>query len=91
MSKYVFLIPLLPLVGFLINGLGRNFLSRALVNIVGCGVLIASFVTSLLVFREVSAPGFTAWVINYFDFINAMMNSTDFSFVVCVHSTHCDV
>ena len=71
MSKYVFLIPLLPLVGFLINGLGRNFLSRALVNIVGCGVLIASFVISLLVFREVSAPGFSAWVINYFDFINA--------------------
>ena len=71
MSKYVFLIPLLPLVGFLINGLGRNFLSRALVNIVGCGVLIASFVISLFVFREVSAPGFSAWVINYFDFINA--------------------
>ena len=71
MSKYVFLIPLLPLVGFLINGLGRNFLSRALVNIVGCGVLIASFVISLLVFREVSAPGFNAWSIHYFDFIKA--------------------
>lgn len=71
MSKYVFLIPLLPLVGFLINGLGRNFLSRALVNIIGCGVLLASFVTSLLVFKEVSAPGFTAWNIHYFDFINA--------------------
>jgi NADH-quinone oxidoreductase subunit L len=71
MSKYVFLIPLLPLVGFLINGLGRNFLSRMLVNIVGCGVLIASFVISLLVFREVSAPGFTAWSIHYFDFIKA--------------------
>jgi NADH-quinone oxidoreductase subunit L len=71
MSKYVFLIPLLPLVGFLINGLGRNFLSRALVNIVGCGVLIASFVISLMVFREVSAPGFKAWSIHYFDFIKA--------------------
>ena len=71
MSKYVFLIPLLPLVGFLINGLVRNFLSRALVNIVGCGVLIASFVTSLLVFKEVSAPGFKAWSIHYFDFIKA--------------------
>ena len=71
MSKYVFLIPLLPLVGFLINGLGRNFLSRALVNIIGCGVLIASFLISLLVFREVSAPGFSAWSIHYFDFIKA--------------------
>jgi NADH-quinone oxidoreductase subunit L len=42
-----------------------------LVNIVGCGVLIASFVISLLFFREVSAPGFTAWSIHYFDFIKA--------------------
>ena len=44
MNKYVFLIPLLPLIGFLINGLGRNFLSRTLVGIIGSGVLIASFV-----------------------------------------------
>ena len=71
MSKYVFLIPLLPLVGFIINGLGRNFLSRMLVNIVGCGVLIASFVVSLLVFREVASPGATPMVIRYFDFIKA--------------------
>ncbi len=71
MSKFVFLIPLLPFVGFLINGLGRNFLSRMLVNIIGCGVLIASFVISILVFREVSAPGFTASAIDYFNFIKA--------------------
>ncbi len=82
MSKYVFLIPLLPLVGFLINGLGRNFLSRMLVNIVGCGVLIASFVVSLLVFREVAAPGATPMVIRYFDFIKAAGLNIEASFLV---------
>lgn len=69
MSKYVFLIPLLPFIGFLINGLFRNYLSRALVSIVGSGVLIASFVVSLLVFQEVNAPGFQTLLIKYFDFI----------------------
>ncbi len=71
MNKYVFLIPLLPFIGFLINGLFRNYLSRALVGIIGSGVLVASFVISLLVFQEVSAPGFQTQLIKYFDFINA--------------------
>ena len=72
MSKFVVLIPLLPLIGFLINGLGRNFLSRTAVIMVGCGVLIASFITSLLLFKEVSAPDFTTQVIVYFDFIKML-------------------
>ncbi len=71
MNKYVFLIPLLPFIGFLINGLFRNYLSRVLVGIIGSGVLIASFVISLLVFQEVTAPGFQTQLIKYFDFINA--------------------
>ena len=71
MNKYVFLIPLLPFIGFLINGLFRNYLSRALVGIIGSGVLVASFVISLLVFQQVTAPGFETQLIKYFDFINA--------------------
>ena len=71
MNKYVFLIPLLPFIGFLINGLFRNYLSRAIVGIIGSGVLVASFVISLLVFQQVTAPGFETQLIKYFDFINA--------------------
>jgi NADH-quinone oxidoreductase subunit L len=76
------LIPLLPLVGFLINGLGRNYLSKTLVGIIGSGVLIASFVISLLVFREASAPEFGTQVIYYFDFIKAGGLNIPFSFQV---------
>ncbi|MEY2647400.1 MAG: NADH-quinone oxidoreductase subunit [Bacteroidota bacterium] len=82
MNKYVFLIPLLPFVGFLINGLGRNYFSKTLVGIIGSGVLIASFVISLLVFREASAPEFGTQVIYYFDFIKAGGLNIPFSFQV---------
>ena len=82
MNKYVFLIPLLPLIGFLINGLGRNYLSKTLVGIIGSGVLIASFVISLLLFREVSVPEFGTQVIRYFDFIKAGGLNIPFSFQV---------
>ena len=82
MNKYVFLIPLLPLIGFLINGLGRNYLSKTLVSFIGSGVLLLSFVISLLVFRQVSAPDFTVQVIKYFDFIKAGGLNISFSFMV---------
>ena len=82
MSKFVFLIPLLPFVGFLINGLGRNFLSKTLAGIIGTGVLIASFVLSLLVFSEVSEPGFTVQVINLFDFIKVAGLNIPFAFQI---------
>jgi NADH-quinone oxidoreductase subunit L len=44
-------------------------LSRQLTAWIGSGTVLASFVVSLLVFNEVSAPGFTAQTITLFDFI----------------------
>lgn len=70
MNKFVFLIPLLPLVGFLINGLGRNYLGKSLVGIIGSGVLLASFALSIATFNWVMTPGFEPQVVFYFDFIN---------------------
>lgn len=82
MNKYVFLIPLLPLIGFLINGLGRNFLSKTLVSVIGSGVLVLSFGISLLLFKEVTSVGYVAQSIKYFDFIKAGGLNISFSFLV---------
>jgi NADH-quinone oxidoreductase subunit L len=65
--KLVWLIPVLPLIGFLINGLGRKSLSKSLSGIIGSGVILGSFVLSLLVFFQVK-NGNTA-TIHFFDFI----------------------
>jgi len=65
--KLVWLIPVLPLIGFLINGLGRKSLSKSLSGIIGSGVILGSFVLSLLVFFQVKSGNTTT--IHFFDFI----------------------
>lgn len=68
MNKLVYLVPLFPLIGFLINGLGRKSLSKSLIGIIGSGAILASFVVSLLLFLEVKdTQGFVATA---FQFIN---------------------
>lgn len=69
MITYGYLIPLLPLIGFLVNGLGRNFLSKKMVGWIGSGVMVLAFFMSLLVFKQVSAEGFKTEVLFLFDFI----------------------
>ena len=69
MIKFGYLIPLLPLVGFLINGLGRNFLTKKMSSSIGSGVLVISFVCSLMIFFQVTQPGFSTQVLFLFDFI----------------------
>lgn len=78
--ELIWLVPLLPLIGFLINGLGRNSLSKSLVGIVACGVMLASFAISLMIFFEVK-NGNTA-VVNLFEFIKVGKLNIPFSFQV---------
>ncbi|HTS43314.1 MAG TPA: proton-conducting transporter membrane subunit, partial [Puia sp.] len=82
MTNLVYLVPLFPLIGFLINGLFRKFLSKPLTGIIGCAVILASFIVSLMIFFEVREESFQATVINYFDFIHAGGLSISFAFQV---------
>ncbi len=58
MSAYLWLIPALPLAGFVLNGLlGKSF-GKGFVSLVGPGVVGASFVLSVLAFFDMlAAPG----------------------------------
>lgn len=74
------LIPLLPLAGFLINGLGRNSLSKGLAGTIGSATVLGSFILSLLIFFEVKS-GHTGTV-QLFDFISYDKVSIPFAFQV---------
>ena len=78
----ILLIPLLPFIGFLINGLGRKYLSKGLVSIIGCGTVLASFVISLMIFFNKDYS-----VVSYFDFINAGTLKIRFAFQIDQLST----
>ena len=82
MINLVWLVPFLPLLGFLVNGLGRRYLSKSLAGIVGSGAVLAAFVISLLIFLEVKQPGFQAQVVTLFDFISAGSLHIPFAFQV---------
>jgi len=82
MAKFIYLVPLFPLIGFLINGLGRNYLSKTISGIIGTASVLASFVVSILIFLEVKVAGFSAVEVKLFDFINTAGIDIPFSFQV---------
>lgn len=70
MINLVWLVPVLPLVGFLINGLFRRSLPKSLVGIIGSGTVLLSFILSLVIFGEVRHEGFQPVVVDLWDFIS---------------------
>ena len=80
MSKLVYLVPLFPLLGFLVNGLFRKSLSKSMIGIIGSGAMLASFVVSLLVFFDVKNGG--GATVQLFDFIHVGGLVIPFEFLV---------
>ncbi|WP_051084269.1 NADH-quinone oxidoreductase subunit L [Segetibacter koreensis] len=87
MAKLVYLVPLFPLIGFLINGLGRKLLTKSLIGIIGSGVILASFAVSLGIFFEVKQDGFQPVIVSLFPFIKVPAFNIPFAFQVDQLST----
>lgn len=77
-SELVWLIPVLPLLGFIINGLFRKRLSKSMSGIIGSGVILVSFILSVLVFMTVKNGNVLN--IHYFDFIRLSAFNIGFDF-----------
>lgn len=67
MALICLLIPLLPFIGFVINGLGNGKLPKSLVTLVGCGSVLISFLLSIYLFISFPAGsvGYTTEVFNW--------------------------
>ena len=76
----VYLIPLLPLIGSIINGLGRNKFSKAMIGTIGSGFIFAAFAISVWVFFQVK--GGNVHTATYFDFINVGNLKIPFAFQI---------
>jgi NADH-quinone oxidoreductase subunit L len=74
------LVPLFPLIGFLVNGLFRKSLSKGMIGVIGSGAILASFIVSVILFFDVKANGGT--VATYFNFINVKDFKVPFAFQI---------
>ena len=87
MTNYIYLVPLFPLIGFLINGLFRKSLSKPVAGIIGSATILASFIVSVAIFFEVKQADFHPVTVTLFNFIKAGKLVIPFSFLVDPLST----
>ncbi|TAF31680.1 MAG: NADH-quinone oxidoreductase subunit L [Cytophagales bacterium] len=76
------LIPTLPLLGFLINGLGFKTVPKVLVGPIGVGVVLASFALALSAFSQFSAGGNQPINVLLFEWFSVGDFSLRFSFLI---------
>ncbi|TSD64584.1 NADH-quinone oxidoreductase subunit L [Inquilinus sp. KBS0705] len=81
MNNLIWLIPVLPLAGFVINGLGRNALSKNLIGAIGSLLVLVSFGISVAAFFQIKSSGVPINV-TLFDWISVGNFKIPFSFLV---------
>lgn len=82
MEKLLWLVPLLPFLGFVINGFGRNFLSKNAVGAIASGVVLASFMLSAALFFRLQNSPVKAISQNLFDWIGVGNLQISLSFLL---------
>ena len=78
----VWLVPLIPFLGFIINGLGRNTLSKNTVAFIGSTAVFASFVLSVAIFMALGNDAQKSHEVFLFDWISAGQLNIPLSFLV---------
>ncbi|MFD0795700.1 NADH-quinone oxidoreductase subunit L [Mucilaginibacter litoreus] len=81
MDKFIWLIPVLPLAGFIINGLGRNTFSKGVIGFIGSLLVLASFGLSIATFFQVKSTGVPVNV-NLFDWISVGNFNIQMAFLI---------
>jgi NADH-quinone oxidoreductase subunit L len=81
MDNLIWLIPVLPLAGFVINGLGRNTLSKNLIGAIGSLLVLVAFGLSVATFFQIKNSGVPVEV-TLFDWISVGSFKIPFSFLI---------
>lgn len=86
MMELIWLIPLIPLLGFIINGLGQYKFSNIGVGLIGCGAVLSSFLLSCALFWQVlsarNAGEDASYVYQLFEWISVGGFNLSFSFLL---------
>lgn len=82
MTQLAWLIPIFPLVGFLINALWGKKLSKSVSGIAGSAAVLASFVIALGIFLGSHSESFQPVTVKLFDWISAGTLNIPFEFLI---------
>jgi len=82
MEKLIAIIPALPFLGFVLNGLGVGKLSKGLAGGIGALASLAAFVVSILVLFQFKSGDGQAVVVNLWTWMSSSSWKIDFSFHV---------
>jgi NADH-quinone oxidoreductase subunit L len=78
----VTLIPLLPLIGFIINGIGFRRISKSLAGIIGTAAVLGSFLLSLYTFSYFLSANSQTFTVTAFQWLSVGDFSIAFSFLI---------
>jgi NADH-quinone oxidoreductase subunit L len=81
MDNLIWLIPVLPLAGFVINGLGRNTLSKGIIGAIGSLLVLVAFGLSVATFFQIKQSGVPVDV-TIFDWISVGNFHIPFAFLI---------
>jgi NADH-quinone oxidoreductase subunit L len=76
------LVPFLPLLGFLINGIGFRKVGNKVIGIVATFASIMAFVVSIMLFNQFLAGGSKPMTFHYFNWITVAELNISFSFLI---------
>jgi NADH-quinone oxidoreductase subunit L len=82
MKDLVYLVPLFPLIGFLINGLFWKSMPKKVSGVLASVAMLASFAVSLGIFFQIKNNPAEAGVVHLFDFIQSGKLNIPFAFQV---------
>lgn len=82
MIKLVSLVPLFPLIGFIVNGFFGKKMSKGLSGSIASLAVLASFIVSVLVFMELQASQNKEQVVSVFSWIDSGLLKIPFEFLV---------
>ncbi len=82
MLKLIGLIPLLPLIGFLVNGIANKKMPKAWVGFIGSASILLSFIISLGIFLNLQSNEIKAHTFDCFEWIQVGGLNISFSFLI---------
>src|SRR5438046_140744 len=82
MIKLIPLVPLFPLIGFLINGFFGKKISKSLSGVIASVSVLAAFVVSVLIFVDLQGTEHKSNIVNLFSWINSDTLKVPFEFLV---------